>query len=493
MKKFLGMLLVVAMVLSLVACGKKPSVDEDNNGGNTQTTTQQTNNSSNTSIESNTNNESNTSIEGNTSNAEAGDNQKTDVKQLGKAISYQKDGEGNIVFSIKTSADIKRSSGWLGLCPLGIYLTEEAADAVDSYYAYFDSSYEEEWFDGIYTFKLEDESIECATYTMVLCDDDDCGNVIGEWIFNKDKSGNIEIGFDDAWLKGAGEGRNPEEFDSLGEEVESWFTFNEYSDEWSEFFFDGYYLETIDPQEYDSYYLMVCPEGDYATYNEAMEAHIGDYSGINERCPYVFSIYHSSIEPGKYTMVLARDGRNDLGVGGNVEIQFGVEKVNDTKWKMDFSNAKCPALESKYADEASVADTETETEALSATPAVTGNSAILASIGLSEEDIKSSLGFELVKTTETDAQYMGSVAYDSSDSFAEWVESIAESCRKASKDGNIYESEFSDEAMTSFDIDDSYLINMVQFIYRTSNKVVYVTLSSAGSEENTFLCNIQVY
>ncbi len=231
---------------------------------------------------------------------------------------------------------------------MGVYLTEEAADAVDSYYAYFDSSYEKEWFDGIYTFKLEDASIECATYTMVLCDDDDCGNVIGEWILNKDKSGNIEIGFDDAWLKGAGEGRNPEEFDSLEEEVESWFTFNEYDDEWAEFFFVGYYLEQIDPQEYDCYYLMVCPEGDYATYNEAMEAHIGDYSGVNERCPYVFSIDHSSIEPGKYTMVLTRDGRNDLGVGGNVEIQFGVEKVNETKWKMDFSNAKCPALESKY-------------------------------------------------------------------------------------------------------------------------------------------------
>lgn len=332
MKKFLGMILVVTMILSLAACGKKPAVDEENNGGNTQTTTQQTNN---------------------TSNVESGDNQKTDEKKLGEAISYQKDGEGNIVFSIKTSAEIKRSSGWLGLCPLGVYLTEEAADEVDSYYAYFDSSYEKEWFDGIYTFKLEDAGIECATYTMVLCDDDDCGNVIGEWIFSKDKSGNIEIGFDDAWLEGAGEGRNPEEYDSLGEEVESWFTFNEFDDEWAEFYFDGYYLEQIDPQEYDCYYLMVCPEGDYATYNEAMEAYIGDYSGIIERCPYVFSIDHSSIEPGKYTMVLARDGRNDLGVGGNVEIQFGVEKVNDTKWKMDFSNAKCPALESKYADAAS--------------------------------------------------------------------------------------------------------------------------------------------
>lgn len=482
MKKFLGMVLAVTMILSLVACGKKPAAEEEYSEGNGQTVTQQA---------SNTNN----SATGDSTGA-AGEGNESDEKKLGEAITYQKDGEGNIVFSIKTSADIKRSSGWLGLCPLGIYLTEEAADEVDSYYAYFDSAYEKEWFDGIYTFKLEDESIECETYTMVLCDDDDCGNVIGEWIFNKDKSGNIEIGFDDAWLKGAGEGRNPEEFDSLEKEVESWFTFNEYSDEWAEFFFDGYYLETIDPQEYDSYYLMVCPEGDYATYNEAMEAHIGDYSGINERCPYVFSIYHSSIEPGKYTMVLARDGRNDLGVGGNVEIQFGVEKVNDTKWKMDFSNAKCPALDGKYdgtasSGEASAANSSEDTASLSSTPAA--GSGVLASVGLSEDDIKSSLGFELGTTSETDAQYMGSVAYDSVDSFDEWVEAVAESCRKASKDGNIYESEFADEAMTSFDIDDSYVINMVQFIYRTATKVVYVTLSSAGSDENSFLCNIQVY
>ena len=57
----------------------------------------------------------------------------------------------------------------------------------------------------------------------------------------------------------------------------------------------------------------------------------------------VFSFEQDGLENGKYTMVLAK-------MGGNVEIQFTAEKKSPTDWKMDFSNAKCPALESKYAD-----------------------------------------------------------------------------------------------------------------------------------------------
>lgn len=68
------------------------------------------------------------------------------------------------------------------------------------------------------------------------------------------------------------------------------------------------------------------------------------YSDIAEKCPYKFSLENYCIsELGKYTMVLAK-------MGGDVEVQFTVEKVNDTDWKMDFSDAKCPALESKYAE-----------------------------------------------------------------------------------------------------------------------------------------------
>ena len=328
MKKFSALLLAVIMILSLAACGKESAETPASSTDENQVQTSQTASAANVSVP-----------------ADA----VSDETKLGEAISCKVDSEGKIVFSIKTSADIKVHSGWLGICPVGVYLTEEAADAVDSYYEYFDSSYDKEWFDGIYTFVLDDESIEPGTYTMVLCDNDDSGNIIGEWIFVKSKNGDLEFGFKDSWLKGAGESRNAEEFDSLEKEVASWFTFKENSEEWAEFIFDGYYLESVDPYGYDNYYLMVCPEGDYSTYDRAMEAHVGDYSGIEEKCPYVFSINHSSIEPGKYTMVLARDGRNDLGVGGNVEIQFSVEKVNDTEWKMDFSNAKCPALEAKYA------------------------------------------------------------------------------------------------------------------------------------------------
>lgn len=320
MKKITALLLALTMVLALAACGKKPSetTETPSESGNNQSQTEQ-------------------------GSSSAPDGATADKTKLGEAIAYRVDSEGNIIISVKTSAYIKKGSGWLGICPLGVYLTEEAADSADTYYEYFDSSYDKEWFDGIYTFVLDDGNIEPGTYTMVLCDDDDSGDVIGEWIFDKRKSGDIEIGFDDSWLKGAGEGRPVKEFDSLEEEVASWFTFNEYNDEWAEFFFDGYYLEMTDPQGYDAYYLFVCPEGDYSTYDEAMEAHVGDYSGIREKCPYLFSIDHSYIETGKYTMVLVRDG-------GNVEVQFGAEKKNATEWKLDFENAKCPVLDSRYAD-----------------------------------------------------------------------------------------------------------------------------------------------
>ncbi len=89
MKKFLGMLLVVAMVLSLVACGKKSAAS----GESGQTATQQAGNTNNTAIGDST--------------GVSGEGKETDEKKLGESVSYQRDGEGNIVFSIKTSAEIK--------------------------------------------------------------------------------------------------------------------------------------------------------------------------------------------------------------------------------------------------------------------------------------------------------------------------------------------------------------------------------------------------
>ena len=322
MKKVLALLLALTMILTFAACGKKT----EDNGSETANSEKETQ-----------------SQAAEQKDGSVPEGAVTDETKLGEAVTYKVNSEGNIIVSVRTSTDIKTGSGWLGICPLGVYLTEEAADAVDSYYEYFDSSYDKEWLDGIYTYVLNNENIEPGTYTMVLCDNDDSGSVIGEWIFSKSKNGNIEFGFDDSWLKGAGEGRNPETFENKEKEIESWFTFNEYNDEWAEFLFDGYYLEETDPQGYDKYYLMTCPEGDYETYDEAMEAHVGDYSDIKEKCPYKFSIDHSNIEDGKYTMVLAKQG-------GNVEIQFGAEKISATEWKLNFENAKCPALDSKYAD-----------------------------------------------------------------------------------------------------------------------------------------------
>ena len=61
--------------------------------------------------------------------------------------------------------------------------------------------------------------------------------------------------------------------------------------------------------------------------------------------------------PGTWTMMLY-EGESQLVIGqwlivlegGDVEVQFTAEKKSPTEWTMDFSNAKCPALESKYAE-----------------------------------------------------------------------------------------------------------------------------------------------
>lgn len=342
MKKILASILALSMITSLAACGKKSEKSSKSDEKSQQSTEQATEEAAAAEEETTAETEETTAAE-ETNLGEAPEGSVTDETKLGEAVAYRTDSEGNIIFSIKTSADVKKSSGWLGICPLGAYLTEEAADAADSYYEYLDLSFEKEWLDGIYTFKLDNECIAPDTYTMVLCDDDDSGNVIGEWIFKKNENGKIEVVFKDAWLKGAGEGKETKEFDSLEEEVESWFDFNAYSDEWSEFFFDGYYLEETDPQGYDLYYMMICPQGDYSTYEEAYAVSL-TYAGIGEKCPYKFSFENYCVpELGKYTMVLAK-------MGGDVEVQFTAEKVNATDWKMDFSDAKCPALESKYAE-----------------------------------------------------------------------------------------------------------------------------------------------
>ena len=53
----------------------------------------------------------------------------TDETKLGEAVTYKVDSEGKIIISVKTSAYLKKGSGWLGICPLGVYLTDEAGMA----------------------------------------------------------------------------------------------------------------------------------------------------------------------------------------------------------------------------------------------------------------------------------------------------------------------------------------------------------------------------
>ena len=335
MKKTTAYLLASLMMLSLSACG--------GNSSDTASTEPSESESSVVQESQSTDSESPDSAVEITGDAPEG--AETDETKLGEAITYSVK-DDTLYLKIKTSAEFDAQKSVIAIVNPGFYLTRNSefiSQCLFDEYC-FDESADKEWFDGVYTFALDsrissiaaDEEWSPNTWTMMLYDGES-NDVIGQWLFVTEGGGKYHFEYKDSWLKGAGEDKTPKEFDNPQDEIASWFTFNEYNEEWAEFFFDGYYLEETDPQGYDKYYLMVCPEGEYTTYDEAMEAHLGDYSGIAEKCPYKFSIYHQDIEPGKYTMVLAKDG-------GDAEIQFGVEKTSDTKWTMDFSNASCKKL-----------------------------------------------------------------------------------------------------------------------------------------------------
>lgn len=120
---------------------------------------------------------------------------------------------------------------------------------------------------------------------------------------------------------------------------------------------------------------------------------------------------------------------------------------------------------------------------------------VLDLCGLTTEDIKTSVGTSLGETLETPTQYIVPVFCTDASfaSFENWVNALADNCRKAAKDGNIYESEFTTEPLTAFELDSGAAINIVQFVYKTTGHTVYVTASESGSVENAFSCNIQVY
>ena len=96
---------------------------------------------------------------------------------------------------------------------------------------------------------------------------------------------------------------------------------------------------------------------------------------------------------------------------------------------------------------------------------------------------------------ETPAQYAVPVFCEDASfaSFESRFGALADNCREAAKDGNIYESEFATEPLTAFDLDSGAAINMAQFVYKTAAHTVYVTASESGSVDGAFSCNIQLY
>ena len=120
---------------------------------------------------------------------------------------------------------------------------------------------------------------------------------------------------------------------------------------------------------------------------------------------------------------------------------------------------------------------------------------VLDLCGLTADDIKTSVGTSLGEVLETPTQYIVPVfCVDTSfESFEGWGNALADNCRKAAKDGTIYESEFTTEPLTAFDLDSGAAINIIQFVYKTTVHTVYVAASESGSVENAFSCNIQVY
>ena len=378
MKKFIGTILVAAMLLSLGACGKK---DKE---------TKKTKETEDTEVTETEPEEESTTTEATTTTTAATETTTTETEDisslvpegavsdetmLGEAITYWVEGD-YLYFKIKTSAEIDAHRFSIDIVNPGFYLTRDSEYVTQSIYGNtcaFAEEFDKEYFDGYYVFWVDsnviaglasDESYAPGTWSVRLFNED-TGILLGQWLIVLEGGGKYHFEFTNSWLYGAGEDRAVKEFDSLQDEVASWFTFkaDESDDDWAVFNFNGYYLEQIDPQEYDSYYLMVCPEGDYTTYEEAnaVDFTYCGFGGLDyARCPYRFAFEQYGIEPGKYTIVLARDGRNDLGLGGNVEVQFTAEKKGPQDWVMDFSNAKCPALESKYAEASASATTSEE-------------------------------------------------------------------------------------------------------------------------------------
>lgn len=164
MKKKLVLAMTLTMIMACTGCGKT----ED-------TTVVMSNDANQTAVESSV--EAKTEVDNNTGAADA--NKAVDIE-------YAENAMGSVLFMLNTTAELHENA-WLGICPRGDYKTEVDADDVDIYYAYpsyflgedgeinpMNTYYE-------FEYNISDWGVEPGQYTLVLCDDDNEGNVVEQW------------------------------------------------------------------------------------------------------------------------------------------------------------------------------------------------------------------------------------------------------------------------------------------------------------------------
>lgn len=180
-KKILCGLLAIMLCLTLTGCGdKKENTNQENN---------------NTNVQKNTQTDGNNQNNGSSQNDEL----TQEEQKISDSVSYDKTEDGKVKFIVKTNIKMEDNS-WLGLCPVGIYLTERAADDVDIYYSYIERD-EDNSDIGTYIYTMDFSDVNPGNYTMVLTDSDDEGAVIGHWLFTLDSNKNFTLNFKDAELK----------------------------------------------------------------------------------------------------------------------------------------------------------------------------------------------------------------------------------------------------------------------------------------------------
>lgn len=352
MKKPVTVFLALSLVFSLAACSKETEETTKASKETEMTTTseavEETTTSEAVATESTTDITETeivdtSSVETEDISSKVPEGAVTDETKLGESITSYVDGD-YLYFKIKTSADFNANNVGIKIVNPGFYLKADSDFITQCIYdniRCLAKEFDKEWFDGTYVYWLDnniitdiasDESEWTPGTWSVLLYDGDTNFVIGEWFIVLDGGGKYHFDFKDSWLYGAGEDKPVKEFETPQEEIASWFTYSaeETYDEWATFYFDGFYLEEVDSEGYDHHYMMVCPEGNYTTYEEADAVDL-TYCDIGEKCPYRFSFEQYGIAEGTYTIVIAQ-------MGGEVEVQFTATKTGD-QWELDFTNA----------------------------------------------------------------------------------------------------------------------------------------------------------